>query len=79
MECGPRRRFAVDPGKNYPERRLVVVVASGLSIKTKQARPAGRRLILLFLLGTAAIAAGIVQSVESPGYPQPINAAASTA
>jgi hypothetical protein len=47
-----------------------------LSIKT-HARPAGRRrFILLFLIGTAAIAAigasiGYVQSVESPDCPQP--------
>jgi hypothetical protein len=47
------------------------------SIKTKQAHPVGRRrFILLFLLGTVAIAAvgtaaGYIQSVESPDCPQP--------
>jgi len=47
------------------------------SIRTRQAHPAGRRrFILLFLIGTAAIAgvgtaAGYIQSVESPDCPQP--------
>jgi hypothetical protein len=47
------------------------------SIKTKSARPAGRRrFFLLFLIGVAAVAAtgtaaGYIQSVESPDCPQP--------
>ena len=47
------------------------------SIRTRQAHPAARRrFILLFLIGTAAIAAvgtaaGYIQSVESPDCPQP--------
>lgn len=47
------------------------------SIKTRSARPAGRRrFILHFLIGIAAVAAvgtgaGYVQSVESPDCPQP--------
>jgi hypothetical protein len=71
----------VPEGKSYrvelddsPENTTPTTPAS---IKTRPAHPAGRRrFILLFLIGTAAIAAigtaaGYVQSVESPDCPQP--------
>ena len=82
---GPLKIVYRDDSEIIPEGKSYRVVlddspentGTPTSIKTRQAHPAGRRrFILLFLIGTAAIAAvgtaaGYIQSVESPDCPQP--------